>query len=122
MLTRQTISLCRSGMDYSPPPELTWLRGSLRQWQSKAFSALGEVCGLLDGIPSLEHAGASVTDWGNSTGFLRHGKLHAFPRYRFAENTQLSPSLTQKPGNTSTSFDLTVLTFRGRICPVKKLK
>ena len=35
-----------------------------------------------------------------STGFSRQGRaeLRAFLRYRFAENTQLSPSLTRKPG------------------------
>ena len=30
--------------------------------------------------------------------------LRAFPRYCFEENTQLSPSLTQKPGTTPTQY------------------
>ena len=50
-------------------------------------------------FPSLHCMKFSGRSQKRCTGLLSQGraKLRAFPRYFFVENTQLSPSLTQKP-------------------------
>ena len=49
-----------------------------------------------------------------STRFSSQGraKLRAFMRYCFAENTQLSPSMTQKPDTSGLGGDFTIVHIR----------